>query len=82
MRSVSNIFFSIMMGILMVFVSVWYFIIYLFDLICDLIEQGTQKLKKYRNIKAEKIASLLIEASSDKYEDGTYVIEFDEIKKI
>ena len=40
------------------------------------------KLKKYRNIKAEKIASLLIEASSDKYEDGTYAIEFDEIKKI
>ena len=40
------------------------------------------KLKKYRNIKAEKIASLLIEASSDKYGDGTYVIEFDEIKKI
>ena len=40
------------------------------------------KLKKYRNIKAEKIASLLIEASSEKYEDGTYVIEFDEIKKI
>jgi hypothetical protein len=48
MKSVSNIFFSIMMGILMIFVSVWYFIMYLFDVICDLIEQGTQKLKQYR----------------------------------
>jgi len=35
-----------MTAILMVIVSVWYFIMYLLDIALDLIEKGTQKLKK------------------------------------
>jgi type III secretory pathway component EscU len=48
MKSVSNIVFSIMMGILMVFVSVWYFVMFLIDTIFEYVEQGTQKIKKLR----------------------------------
>jgi len=48
MKFMSNILFNIMMGILFVFVSIWYFIIYLIDIFCDLVEEGTQKIKKLR----------------------------------
>ena len=48
MVSLSNILFNIMMGILAVIISVWYFVLYLLDIMLDLIEKGTQKLKKIR----------------------------------
>ena len=48
MVSLSNILFSIMLGILAVIISVWYFVLYLLDIVLDLIEKGTQKLKKIR----------------------------------
>ena len=49
MKSVSNILFSIMMAILFVMVSVWYFIMYLLDQFMDLLEEGTQKSKNLEN---------------------------------
>ena len=32
----------------MLFVSLWYFMMYLIDIILDYIEKGTQKLKKIK----------------------------------
>ena len=56
------------------------FLIEVFGKISDPFLLG--KLKKFRNIQAEKVAELLIKATSEEFEDDDYVIEFDEIKKL
>ena len=56
------------------------FLIELFGKISDPFLIG--KLKKFRNIQAKLVAELLIKASSEEFEDDTYVIEFNEIKKL
>jgi len=48
MKSISNILFSIMMGMLMFFVTVWYLLLYIIDIMLDWIETGTHKIKKLR----------------------------------
>ena len=56
------------------------FLIEVFGKISDPFLLG--KLKKFRNIQAEKVAELLIKATSEEFEDDDYVIEFDQIKKL
>jgi len=46
--SISNILFSIMIGIVGIFVSICFFIMYLIEVTIDLLQEGTQRLKKTR----------------------------------